>query len=251
MNVLSLGGNGSVSMIHAMQLRRCIVCCVLAGLMVSNAAAAAYQGHESIRNTARQFMLDHVAAAYSQQPEIVTGTLDSRLRLRKCDIPLQAFLPDGGRDLGKITVGIRCADSKPWSLHVPVTVRIFKQVVVATRTLPRGVVLTENDLKLARYDLAELNRGYFEDPSRFLGFKLKRRLSAGEPLTRVMVEKVRTISRGQQVVILASSGGMEVRTSGKALAHGAVGERIRVLNISSKQKLEGIVTEDGEIRVDM
>ena len=228
---------------------------VIFGMMLVHPAAAEiatqFQSHQSIVSAARQLVQDHIVSVYRQQPEIVTGKLDTRLRLRKCSIPLQAFLPEGSRDLGKITVGVRCADGNPWSLHVPVTVSIYKQVVVATRTLPRGTVLTESDLKLARYDLADLNRGYFEDITRNLGMKLKRRVSAGDPLTFSIVEKTRAVARGQRVNILASMGGMEVRSAGKALAPGAVGERIGVMNLSSQRKLEGVITEDGEVRVDM
>ena len=160
-------------------------------------------------------------------------------------------MPEGSRELGKLTVGVSCEDEKPWSLYVPVTISIYKQVVVAARTLMRGTRITENDVRLARYDLADLNRGYFEDTSVNLGMELKRRLSAGDPLTPAMVERPRIIERGQLVNIMAVAGGMVVRTSGKALESGAVGERIGVLNVSSEQKLEGVVTENGEIRVDI
>ncbi len=224
--------------------------CLFFVMFASSAAAAEYQDQASIRDAARRYMIEHAASVYHQQAEVEVGKLDSRLRLRQCNLPLQTYLPNGSREVGKLTVGVSCADAKPWSLYVPVTVRIYKQVVVAARTLPPGALITENDIRLARYDLADLNRGYFENTSVNLGMKLKRRLLVGDPLTPAMVERPRIIERGQLVSILAASGGMEVRTSGKALEHGAVGERIDVLNVSTEQKLEGVVTEDGEVRVD-
>jgi flagellar basal body P-ring formation protein FlgA len=225
--------------------------CLLTGMCASTVFAAAYQDQASIRNAARNFMIEHTRSVYRQQAEIEVGKLDSRLRLRQCSLPLQASMPDGSRELGKLTVHVSCTDAKPWSLYVPVTISIYKQVVVAARTLSRGTLITENDIRLARYDLADLNRGYFEDSSVNLGMRLKRRLLAGDPLTPAMVERPRIIERGQRVKIMAGSGGMVIRTSGKALEPGAVGDRIGVLNVSSKQKLEGVVTEDGEIRVDI
>jgi flagellar basal body P-ring formation protein FlgA len=230
-------------------------CAIFACIIEMHAAAAesdgASQSHESIVTAARQLMLDNTVSVYRQRPEISTGSLDSRLRLRKCSIPLKAFLPEGSRDLGRITVGVKCADDKPWSLYVPVTIRIFKQVVVTKRTLQRGAVLTGSDIKLASNDLADLNRGYFEDISQNLGMKLKRRLSAGEPLTPSMLEQPQIITRGQRVNILAVTGEMVVRSTGKAMDHGAAGDRIGVMNMSSKHKIEGVITKDGEVRVDM
>ena len=42
---------------------------------------------------------------------------------------------------------------------------------------------------------------------------------------------------------------MQVRVAGKALAAGAAGDRIAVQNTRSKRKLEGVVTERGEVLV--
>jgi len=50
---------------------------------------------------------------------------------------------------------------------------------------------------------------------------------------------------------MAQSGSMLVRMRGKALDHGAVGDRIKVLNIKSRKKLEGIITVTGEVKVDI
>lgn len=219
--------------------------------LATNAAAAGYQSHKSIHNVARQFMLDHVKSAYGQKPEIKSGNLDSRLKLKQCAKPLEASLPEGSRGIGKITVAVKCKDSKPWSLHVPVSVSLFKYVLVAKETLPRGKLLVKSDLKRAKYDLARLQSGYINKFENSVGMKLKRNLIVGAALTPNMIEKPRVITRGQRVTILAQTGGMQIRTRGKALAHGAAGERIGVVNIKSKLKLEGVVTASGEVKVDI
>ena len=50
---------------------------------------------------------------------------------------------------------------------------------------------------------------------------------------------------------MAQSGSMLVRMKGKALGSGAIGDRIKVINIKSKRKLEGIITLNGEVKVDI
>ena len=170
-----------------------------------------------------------------------------------CGSPRQAwnYLPEGSRDLGRLTVGVRCSDSKPWSLHVPMTVTIYKDVIATNRSLERGTILMNSDFKRVRYDVSKLPGGYLEDESAGVGMELKRRVSAGAPLTASMIRKPKIIKRGQQVAIIAGAGAMEVRMSGKALSHGAVGDRIRVLNTRSKKKIEGTVTASGDVRVDI
>ena len=220
------------------------------GTLCTNVSAAEYQSVESIRNAARQFVYEHTKAAYDQEADIEVGRLDSRLRLSQCDMPLEVYLPQGSRDLGRFTVGVRCTDDKPWSLHVPTTVTIYKNIIVTAESLARGKILTENDFKHLEYDVSKLPAGYIVDASYGVGMELKRRLSGGVPLTTTMMRKPKIIKRGQQVSIIAKAGNVEVRMSGKALAHGAVGERIRVLNLKSKKKLEGIVTPSGDVKVD-
>ena len=220
-------------------------------LNISSAHAVGVQRIDSIRDAARQFITEHTKAVYLQPAEIRVGKLDSRLRLSQCTLPLEVYLPPGSRDLGRLTVGVRCSDQKPWSLHVPVTVTIYQNVIVTAKSLPRGKILTMNDLKTAKYDKSKLPAGYIDELTDGVGFELKRRLSIGVPLTTVMIRKPRIIKRGQHVSIIATTGGMEVRMAGKALAHGAVGDRIRVLNLKSKKKVEGTITSTGDIRVDI
>ena len=208
-----------------------------------------YQSHSSIHEAARAYMLSYVETKYEQTPEIVSGRLDSRLKLRLCSQPLDAYLPDGSRGIGKITLGVKCADLKPWSLHVPIKVSLFKEVLVAIEPLPRGKLLESSDLKLSKVDLSKLPYGFITDLKDSVGMKLKRSIATGVALTPKMVEKPNLILRGQRITILAKSGGIAVRTNGKALANGAAGERIGVINIKSKQKMEGIVTRAGEVRV--
>lgn len=220
-------------------------------LFITNTQAAGYQSHDSIHAAVQKFITEHTESVYKQRAVIGNGQLDSRLKLNQCASPLEVYFPAGSRDIGRITVGVKCTDSKPWSLHVPITVTVHKDVIVAAKSLSRGDLLTRSDFKRVKYDMSKLPAGYIEDPAYGLGMELKRRLSIGVPLTASMLRKPKIIERGQQVSIVARAGSMEVRMSGKALANGAVGERIRVLNVKSKKKLEGTIMPSGEIRVDI
>ncbi len=224
---------------------------IFVAVFSGSARADGIQSIDSIHEAARRFITEHTQSVYQQPADISIGRLDRRLRLSQCGLPLDVYLPTGSRDLGRFMVGVRCADQKPWSLHVPVTVTIYENVIVTAEALPRGKLLTTNDLMIAKYDKSKLPAGHIDDVTDGVGMELKRRLSSGVPLTTSMLRKPRIIKRGQQVAIIAGAGGMEVRMTGKALAHGAVGDRIRVLNLKSKRKIEGTVTPSGNIRVDI
>ena len=225
--------------------------CVGFNLFSTSVAAANFQSHASIFGTARQFILQRIHTVYKKRPDIKNGNLDSRLKLNQCSRPLVAYLPKGSRDLGRITVGVKCPAVKSWSLHVPMSVSIYKKVLIAAYSIPRGKVLLKEDFKLAKYDLARLPNGYIENLSQIQGMKLTRNLSIGVPLSPSMIKKPQIIKRGQRIFIIARSGKLEVRMSGKALAHGAVGDRIAVVNLSSKKKLEGVIMKDGTVNVEI
>ncbi len=217
----------------------------------SVSAAESFQSHDSIYQTAKSFIRDRVTSKDKQSTEIVTGRLDSRLKLKKCNKALRAFLPKGSRIMGKTTVGVKCTGTKPWSLHVPVTISVYKKVLAVTHTLQRGDILTESDLKLIKQDVSRLSYGYFESIKIGTGMKVKRHILVDTVLTPAMLKKPQVIKRGQKVSILAHSGRMQVRMMGKALNNGAIGDRINVMNMKSRQKVEGVITSSAEVEVDI
>ena len=227
----------------------CFSLCMCFGM--STAVAGTYQDHKTIYQAARDFVRLHVISQQNQQTKIKIGTLDSRLKLKQCLKPLQAFQPNGSRDLGKTTIGVKCTGTNAWSLHVPVTISVYKNVLVASRQLQKGAVLTESDIELKKIDLAKLHYGFFEELKYGAGKKLKRRILAGAVLTPAMLKEPQLIRRGQHITIMAQSGLMIVRMQGKALANGAAGERIKVMNVKSRKKLEGVITSSGEVKVDI
>ncbi|WP_457671608.1 flagellar basal body P-ring formation chaperone FlgA [Thiolapillus sp.] len=211
--------------------------------------AAAVQNQKSILEAAESFIKAYSANLHETPTEITMGRLDPRLKLAACEGPLETFLPTGGRTLGNTSIGVRCTHPKPWTLYVPVTVNVYKQVVVATDALPRGTILSKEQIKVAKRNLAKLPQGYYVNPEKLIGMKLKRNISGGLPLTPVMVEAPRIIKRGQRVTLIAKISGITVRMPGKALAHASAGDHLQVKNLSSKRIVEGVVTSSGEVKV--
>ncbi len=215
------------------------------------ALATNYQSHSSIQHTAKMFMAQHIKQNYTLPATITINRLDNRLRLKQCNQPLTAFRPEGSRDIGRTTVGVKCDGSQPWSLQIPITVSMMKTIAVAAELLPRGKLLSKNDIRMKKIDLATLPQGYIDNINNLVGLKLKRRLAADVAFTPAMIEKPQRIKRGQRITIVARSGSMEVRMSGKALSGGAVGDRIQVINIASKLHREGVITAQGEVQVNL
>ena len=79
--------------------------------------------------------------------------------------------------------------------------------------------------------------------------QLRRPAAAGSVLTPELVEAPRLVRRGELVTVTARTGGIEIRTQGKAMRDGVQGERIPVENASSRRVVEGQVTGRGQVEV--
>jgi flagella basal body P-ring formation protein FlgA len=90
---------------------------------------------------------------------------------------------------------------------------------------------------------------YLTDVTQLAGYTLKRPLGAGAALTADTMAADLVVKRGQQVTLLASVGGLEVRAMGLALNDAPAGGRAKVQNISSRRIVEGVVETADVIRI--
>ena len=216
---------------------------------VAQASGSAVQSHASIT----QAVNDHLQRTFDHhgQPlRIEVSPVDHRLRLHRCDTALETFEPPGGISLGRTTVGVSCAQPKPWTLYVSADVGLEVPVVVATRDIGRGVPLDATDLKLEVMDTTHLLRGHFTDVGELQGNRLKRTLRRGQVVTPGMLVAEKIVQRGEQITIVSAIGTIEVRSQGKALRDGNPGDLIPVQNLSSKKRLEARVVTSGLVTID-
>lgn len=217
-------------------------------LLTPQVYAELYQPLSSIQQTAHTFVMQH---AQGRRIEVNPGTLDARLKLPACQEALQAFLPSGGRIGGINSVGIRCQKPKPWLLYVPINVKIFTPVVTTTHPMISGTRISLHDVQVIEMDIANLSAGYFSTPEQVLNKTLKRPLSTGAVLSPRWVETPLLVRRGEQVMLLAETQGMQIRSTGKALKDGVAGAVIQVRNTSSNRIIEGVVTSAGIVKIIM
>jgi flagella basal body P-ring formation protein FlgA len=72
---------------------------------------------------------------------------------------------------------------------------------------------------------------------------------AGRVITPSMLQADLMIRRGQSVTSLVKSDSLHIRMSGKALADGAVNQRIKVENQATKRVVEGLVRSPEHVEV--
>jgi flagellar basal body P-ring formation protein FlgA len=228
--------------------RRALLGAALALTPYAPALADQIQSLDAIRIAAESFVAAQVPEAQGDRT-LETANLDSRLRLTPCGEDLRTFFAPGSHTGSRRTVGVGCPGPKPWTVYVSVRIIYRGEVLVAARALPRGTVLGTADLVMEERSLEEGPSGYITDPQVALGKRTTRPLLLGLPVTSPMLEQIRVVARGKRVSLVIESPYLSVRTAGTALEDGAPGDRIRVQNIESKKIVEGVVGDDGVVRV--
>ena len=217
----------------------------------SHAEQSGLQSLQGIREVAIDFVRQHPEVDGLNNVQIETGRLDPRLRLAQCNLPIEAFPPQGDYRPGSSTVGVRCSGDASWTVYVQVKVKAEVNRVVLVAAMPRGAIVDSGDIKEeTRWQyLSSQTTAFIIDMDQVIGKQTKRSLAAGTLLTTTMLQAPNIVQRGDRVTLVAGSGGLQVSMTGKALENGAVGDRIRVRNLKSKRQVEGLVQNDGSVRV--
>ncbi|SFH84146.1 flagella basal body P-ring formation protein FlgA [Pseudomonas guineae] len=183
--------------------------------------------------------------------EIQINRLDPRLRLPLCAQPLTTTLESPAEPIGRVTLRVRCDSNAPWTVFVPGQVRLYREVVIVNRPLKRDSLVTDMDIVLAERDVGLLNQGYLTTLQQAIGKKLTRPLLPDQVLAPIHVQIAEAIRKGDQVVISARSGGINVRMPGEALSDGTVGRQISVRNKRSNRVIRARVVGPGQVEVAM
>lgn len=150
-----------------------------------------------------------IRSAITARHEISVNRLDPRLRLDPCDQPLAASLGGTTAPVGRVTVRVSCEGSSPWSVFVPAQVRLYREVIVANRSLLRDTVLSQADVSLAERDVSALNQGYLTRMDEALGNKLTCPVQPDQVITPNQLEMAKVVRKG----IRSSSPPRRVRSA--------------------------------------
>ena len=165
---------------------------------------------------------------------------------RSCD-GIQADLPQQFR-AARLSVKVICTQPHRWSYYLTVDADISIDVVVPTRTIPRGEKLLPSALGLREVNIAKLHNDWMSGIDEVAGLAARRTLTAGRPVKRSDLEIPLAVQRGQTVQISAIFGTARVSTLGTALEGGRIGDQISVRNSKSGRTIRPWVSGSGQVQ---
>ncbi len=125
----------------------------------------------------------------------------------------------------------------------------YESVVCTAHRVPRGTVLSENDVCLREINISKAPVNLVTDLNYAKGKRLKQSLKSGGYIRDNMLEIPPLIQKGDRVRLVAKKGSLMVVSSGTAKTKGGRNEQIKVENTDSKRIVVGRVLDDTSVEV--
>lgn len=117
--------------------------------------------------------------------------------------------------------------------------------LVAARNLRAQTIVTAADLGRGQTAID----GALRDPSDALGLETRVTIYAGRPIHAHDLGPPAVVDRNEIIVMVYDVSGLEIVTEGRALERGGIGDRIRVMNMTSRATVTGRITAHGTVEV--
>lgn len=118
-------------------------------------------------------------------------------------------------------------------------------VLTSTRVIRPDTIIEPQDITV----LAKAFPGAIKPGEKIVGLEARNTLYPGRPIRIDDVGPVALVKRNQHVKLVFRYGGLIISTEARALQRGAIGDVVRVMNLSSRTTVSGQVTQDGSVVV--
>lgn len=118
-------------------------------------------------------------------------------------------------------------------------------ILVTTRTIRPGTVIVASDLGVLPGDRADS----FSYAADVIGQEARVALYPNRPIHFDHVGPPALVERNQIVSLRYVGAKLAISTEGRSLDRGGVGDRVRIMNLSSRATIFGYVQPDGTIKV--
>jgi flagella basal body P-ring formation protein FlgA len=232
--------------VKALTLAACAV--VLLAPRLAHPQDAGLQPLDGVRQAAERAVRREIDPALAGV-ELDVVPLDPRLRLPLCTTRLDARAQPPRGTQTRVLARVSCNSSATWSLNVPVDIRREVTLLILRRAVTRGEIIAAADVTVQKRVLAGLGSPFVARVEDLAGRLTRRPLPEGTAVTADALNAALLIHRGQDVTLMTSAGGIEVRAPGRALADASATQRLRVQNLASLKVVEGVAETDSVVRV--
>ncbi|MEW6519953.1 MAG: flagellar basal body P-ring formation chaperone FlgA [Thermodesulfobacteriota bacterium] len=150
---------------------------------------------------------------------------------------ISAVIAVDGRECGKVKLH--------GNLH------FWGTVILASHHLSRRSIISAADIETDFRDISMLGSSLVSRPDQAIGKQLNKSLRAGDLVFAHLLKNPPAVKRGDQVTIIAKNGGLQVSAPGEVKNAGAIGDTVRVKNLTSRRILQAKVVNEGVVEVEL
>ena len=122
------------------------------------------------------------------------------------------------------------------------------RVVVPSRDIARGEVITDSDLTFGTVAGSALMGGTITKLDAVQGMEARRALRSGEVLSANDLRHPVVVTKGQTITMMFEAPGVELTAMGRAMGEGGVGDTVIVQNPASFRMVNAVITGPGTVR---
>ena len=146
--------------------------------------------------------------------------------------------------------GTVCGHDRPSVITVWFKVQAWKQAWVYGRNGRADQAVGDAQPRLERVDLATAQLSPIDLPSDITGQWLNQSVNAGMPVLKRHLKAEPLVYRDAPVTVVVYGPGLMLRTEGKALRPGVLGERVPIMLEGAESSLLAVVAGKGEVHVE-
>ncbi len=149
--------------------------------------------------------------------------------------------PETSRVLGRIglRVAVRRGQEPPQIEEVIVEAVQMREVFVAANTINRGQIITRQCLTTQERAFRDVEDDALSHASAVIGQQAKNCIHTGEMITAKDLTSQVLVRRGELVDVVVDRGGFKIRSVGRAMDKGILGDVIEVRNEASQKMFRG------------
>jgi flagellar basal body P-ring formation protein FlgA len=152
----------------------------------------------------------------------------------------------------RVEATLSVADSRSSTLkpfRVSGQVLDMTEATILAADVARGATLRPSDIRIERRPRSDLPAAGMADPAEVAGRAARSALRAGTVLREQDLVRPALVERNSMVTVIYEAPGLSLSMRGKALAAGALGDSVPVVNPQSKRTVQGTVVGPSKVVV--
>ncbi len=206
-----------------------------------------FQSHNSIYELVKDTVARNMNT--SAEYEISVLPLDSQLKLPECTKPLESFTTTDLIKAGRTSIGVRCNAEKKWSIFTSAIIKVYEDVIVLSRPVQRGEIITRQHLAIEKKDVSKLRGDFVTRAEQVENKQAARYAPMGTVLNLRSFIEPNLIKRRDKIIISSMQPAFAIQMNGVAMMDGSKGQLIKIKNESSGRIINATVVEPGLVLV--